>query len=250
MTTVVTGGTGTLGRQVVERLRGAGEEVRVLSRRSQPYPVDLVKGTGPLDAALDGAEVVVHCASGRHGDELAARRLIEAARRAGVGHLVYVSIVGVDRVPLGYYRSKWAVERMVEASGSGWTILRATQFHDLVRTLLAGLAKPPVLLVPAGVADQPIAAGEVADRLAELAAGAPAGRVAELGGPEVRGLDELAAAYLAASGRRRPVVAVPLPGKVGRALRAGGHLTPDRAIGRETFEEFLTRAFTPSTAGG
>ncbi|MFD7550802.1 SDR family oxidoreductase [Streptomyces sp. NPDC059578] len=248
-TTVVTGGTGTLGRQVVDRLREAGHTVRVVSRRAQPYAVDLVKGSGPLDEALRGADVVVHCASGQRGDEVAARRLIEAVRRAGVGHLVYISIVGVDRVPLGYYRTKWAVERLIEASGTGWTILRTTQFHDLVLTLLTGLAKPPVMFVPAGVADQPIGSGEVADRLAELADGTPAGRVPELGGPQVRDLGELATAYLAASGRRRRTVRVPLPGKVARALRAGGHLTPDRAVGRETFEAFLTRVLEPSKRG-
>lgn len=159
-TIVVTGGTGTLGRRVTERLRAEGHDVRVLSRRTQPYAVDLRVGGSVLDAALAGVETVVHCASApRGGDEVAAERLIAAARRAGVGHLVYISIVGVDRVPLGYYRTKLAVERRIEASGLGWTVLRTTQFHDLLATILGSLAKPPVLLVPAGVPDQPVEVG-------------------------------------------------------------------------------------------
>ncbi len=216
MTTIlVTGGTGTLGRLVTERLRSDGHDVRVLSRRSQPYAVDLRDGAGPgLDAAVAGVDVIVHCASTpRGGDERAARNLIEAARKAGVGHLVYISIVGVDRVPLGCYRAKLAVEKLVEESGLGWTVLRTTQFHDLVLRVLAGAARLPVLLLPAGVSDQPIAADEVAARLAELAAAPPAGRVADMGGPQVRAFTDLAHAYLRATGKRRPVLRVPLAGR-------------------------------------
>ncbi|MEU1012827.1 SDR family oxidoreductase [Streptomyces sp. NPDC005890] len=245
MTTIlVTGGTGTLGRLVTQRLWADGHEVRVLSRHTQPYAVDLRTGGAGLDAALAGAETVVHCASTpRGGDEQAARNLLAAARGAGVGHLVYISIVGVDRVPFGYYRSKLAVERLVEESGLGWTVLRATQFHDLVVTLLQGLARLPVLAVPAGVPDQPVEVAEVAERLAELALGAPAGRVPDLAGPQVRTFDSLARAYLRATGRRRPVVRVPLAGKTYRAFRAGWHLAPERAVGKVTFEEYLERRF-------
>jgi uncharacterized protein YbjT (DUF2867 family) len=243
MTTIlVTGGTGTLGRLVTERLRADGHDVRVLSRHAQPYAVDLRAGGEALDAAVAGVDTIVHCATTpRGGDERAAAHLIAAARRAGVGHLVYISIVGVDRVPFGYYRSKLAVERLIEESGLGWTVLRATQFHDLPLMLFEVQAKSPVILLPAGVPDQPIEVAEVAARLAELAAGAPAGRVEDMGGPEVRSLESLARAYLKATGRKRAVVNVPLAGKAYRAFRAGGHLTPEHAVGKGTFEEHLAR---------
>lgn len=243
MTTIlVTGGTGTLGRHLTERLRAAGHEVRVLSRHAQPYAVDLREGGSGLDAAVTGVDTVVHCAtSPRGGDEKAARNLVAAARRAGVGHLVYISIVGVDRVPYGYYTSKLAVERLIEDSGIGWTVLRATQFHDLVLTVLQSLAKLPVVLLPARVKDQPVDVAEVADRLAELAEGAPAGRVDDMGGPEVRTFDSLARAYLKATGRRRAVVKVPLRGAAYRAFREGLHLAPEHAVGKGTFDEFLAK---------
>ncbi|MGW2648959.1 SDR family oxidoreductase [Streptomyces sp. NPDC001393] len=245
MTTIlVTGGTGTLGRYVTQRLRTEGHEVRVLSRHTQPYAVDLRVGGSALDAALAGVDTVVHCATTqRGGDETSADHLIAAARWAGVGHLVYISIVGIDRVPLAYYRTKLAVERRIEESGLGWTVLRTTQFHDLLVTILGGLAKPPVMLVPAGVPDQPLEVTEVADRLAELALAAPAGRVADMGGPEVRSLDSLARAYLHATGRRRAVAQVPLFGRAYRACREGGLLTPEQAVGKTTFEEYLGRRF-------
>ncbi|MFF6786752.1 NAD(P)H-binding protein [Streptomyces sp. NPDC012510] len=245
MTTIlVTGGTGVLGRLVTERLRADGHDVRVLSRHSEPYAVDLVVGGAGLESAVAGVDTIVHCmTSPRGGDERATENLIAAARRAGVAHLVHISIVGVDRVPLRYYRSKLAVERMVEESGLGWTILRATQFHDLLVLVFQVLSKSPVMLVPAGIGDQPIAAGEVADRLAELAAGAPAGRVEDMGGPEILPLPELARAYLAATGRRRPLLNVPLFGAAYRGFRAGGHLTPERAVGTRTFENHLAERF-------
>ncbi|MEU8775670.1 NAD(P)H-binding protein [Streptomyces sp. NPDC048606] len=241
-TILVTGGTGTLGVPLVERLRALGHEVRVLSRRSPTHPVDLREGTG-LDAAMAGAEVVVHCASApRGGDDVAAGHLIRAARRSGtVTNVVYVSIVGVDVVPLGYYRTKLAVERLLEGSGLGFTILRTTQFHDLLARVVGAAAKLPVVPLPSGVRVQPIAVEEVADRLAELAVPTPAGRVPDLGGPEVRTLAQWGRVYLAATGGRRRVVPLPLAGKAYAGFRRGGNLAPGRAVGRITFEEFLAR---------
>jgi uncharacterized protein YbjT (DUF2867 family) len=246
---LVTGGTGTLGRVVVDRLLGAGREVRVLSRHAAqragtaPYEavsVDLRGGEG-LDRAVEGVDTIVHCATTSRGDVPAARNLLDAARRAGVGHLVYISIVGIDRVPLGYYRTKLEVERLLEASGLGWTVLRTTQFHDLVRGICRVLTKPPVAFVPSGVRVQPIDTAEVAERLVELAAGEPAGRVDDMGGPEVHALPDLVRMYLAAAGRRRPIVPVRLAGKAYRGYVAGGNLTPEHAVGRGTFQEFLGR---------
>jgi uncharacterized protein YbjT (DUF2867 family) len=245
---LVTGGTGTLGRSVVQQLLAAGHEVRALSRRPHPpgaaggFVGDLTTGAG-LDQALAGAGTIVHCASDprRHSqvDLGGSRNLIEAARRAGDPHLVYISIVGVDRVPSGYYRTKLEVERMVEASSLPWTILRATQFHDLIFLALEWLARLPVLPVPAGFSFQPIDAGEVAAELAALAAGEPRGRAPDMGGPEVRGASDLARTYLRARHRRRPVLPLYLPGSVAAGFRRGGHLAPDRACGRRTWEDFL-----------
>ncbi|MET9466379.1 NAD(P)H-binding protein [Streptomyces sp. NPDC006544] len=241
-TILVTGGTGHLGALVVGRLRAGGHDVRVLSRRAAEYPVDLLTGSG-LDAAMAGAEVVVHCASTpRGGDDVAAGHLIEAARRAGtVTNIVYISIVGVDVVPFGYYKVKHQVERMLEASGLGVTILRTTQFHDLVAMAVDALAKVPVvpLPLPKGVRVQPIAVEEVADRMAELAVPTPAGRVPDMGGPEIHPLVDLGRAYLAATGRRRTVFAMPLAGKAYAAFRRGGHLAPSDAVGQGTFADFL-----------
>ena len=243
MTTIlVTGGTGTLGRLVTAWLRADGHDVRVLSRHREPHAVDLRQGGAGLDAAVEGVDTIVHCATTKTGgDEKAAAHLMAAARRAGVGHLVFISIVGVDRVPFGYYKAKLVIEKAIEESGLGWTVLRTTQFHDLPVMLFKALSRSPVVLLPADVRDQPIEVAEVADRLAELAVGEPAGRVEDMGGPEIRTFESLARAYLKAAGRRRAVVSVPLWGKAYRGFRSGGHLTPEHAVGKGTFEEYLAR---------
>ncbi|MCE0768045.1 NAD(P)H-binding protein [Pseudonocardia kujensis] len=241
--TLVTGGTGTLGRVLVERLRADGRPTRVLSRRPGHGHVvgDLATGEG-IDAALRGCDVVVHCATGRKDAETSAR-LVEAARRHGAPHLVYVSIVGIDRIPLGYYRQKLAVERLLADSGLPHTILRATQFHDLVAGMLGVLGRVPgVLPVPRGVAFQPVDVRDVAERLAALAAARPAGRVADLGGPQVRAFDDLARAWLAARDRRRRVVSLPVPGNLAAAVRGGANLVPEHADGTITFEQYLRSA--------
>lgn len=242
---VVTGGTGVLGREVVSRLLEAGVRVRSVNRKpGEARPgltyarADLRSGNG-LEEAMAGAKTVVHCAGIMRGEVEASRNALRAAKSAE--HFVYVSIVGVDRIPLGYYRAKHEVEGMLEGSGPGWTILRATQFHALVSRIADTLAKSPLAPVPAGIRVQPVDAGEVADRLAELALGAPAGRVPDFGGPEVRSLHELVRSRLAATGRRRVLVPVRFPGRVSAAFRAGGNLAADGVRGEVTYEEFLRR---------
>jgi uncharacterized protein YbjT (DUF2867 family) len=251
---LVTGGTGTLGRQVVPRLRDAGCSIRVLSRRSREpqQGVELVigdLGTGEgVEAALEGVETIVHCAGSRKGDEDKARVLVGAALRTGARHLVNISVVGADRVPMagaldramfGYFSSKLAAERVVAGSGLPWTTLRATQFYDLILMVAQQMAKLPLIPVPTGFRFQPVETGEVAARLVELALGAPAGLVPDMAGPRVYEVTELLRGYLRARGKQRSIVHLRIPGAAARAVRAGANLAPDRAVGRRTWEDFL-----------
>src|ERR671919_1798144 len=204
---LVTGGTGTLGRLVVRRLRDAGyDDLRVLSRRHHEaadgiefVTGDLATGEG-IEPALDGAGTIVHCAGSAKGDEDKARNLVRAASRVGAAHLVYISVVGADRIPIdsrvdramfGYFGSKLAAERIVADSGLPWTTLRATQFHDLLLRVAEQLAKLPVIPVPAGFRVQPVDSGEVAGRLVELALDKPGGLVPDMAGPRVYGVTVL-----------------------------------------------------------
>jgi uncharacterized protein YbjT (DUF2867 family) len=262
---LVTGGTGTLGRLVVPRLRDAGYDVRVLTRRGREgtegveFVVgDLATGDG-IEAAAVGAETIVHCAGSSKGDEVKAQHLVRAASQAGARHLVYISVVGADRVPVvsgidramfGYFESKLAAERVIADSGVPWTTLRATQFHDLILMVARQLAKLPVIPAPSGVRCQPVDAGDVATQLVELAVGEPAGLVPELAGPRVYELKELVRSYLQARGRRRLIMPVRLPGQAARAVRAGAILALDGAVGRRTWEDFLAGQVSVPSAGG
>ena len=159
-----------------------------------------------------------------------------------MSHLVFISIVGVDRNPyFPYYRMKLEVERIVERSPVPGTILRATQFHGFVLRITQFLERLPVMMMPKDFLLQPIDVGEVADRLVELALSKPVGHAPDIGGPEVRTAAELARAYFAAAGRRRRVVEVPLPGKTARAFREGAQLCPEERYGKIRWEEFLHR---------
>jgi uncharacterized protein YbjT (DUF2867 family) len=251
---LVTGGTGTLGRLLVPRLRDAGCAVRVLSRH-RPDATDGVEYvTGDLStgdgvaAAVDGAETIVHCAGSAKGDEDKARNLVRAASSAGTTHLVYISVVGADRVPIvsrvdramfGYFGSKLAAERIIAGSGVPYTTLRATQFHDLTLTVAQQLVKLPVMLSFAGVRVQPVDADEVAARLVELTLGQPAGLVPDMGGPRIYPMADAFRGYLRAAHKRRPIMPVWQPGQAARASRNGANLAPDHAVGRRTWEDFL-----------
>jgi uncharacterized protein YbjT (DUF2867 family) len=240
-TTLVTGATGTLGVPTVARLRSAGHHVRALSRGSGPELTtgDLLTGAG-IREAVAGADTVLHLATGRRGkgDVDATRTLLEAATASGVRHLVLISIVGIDDIPLAYYRDKVVIEQLVRESGLPYSILRATQFHSFVEALFTAQRRSPVVVAPRFPL-QPIAVEEVAGRLAELAGSTPAGRVADIGGPERQDLPALARLWARSTGTRRPVVPLSLPGRLISAYRAGFALVPGPAYGRRTFADHL-----------
>jgi uncharacterized protein YbjT (DUF2867 family) len=243
---LVTGGTGRLGQRLVPRLQAAGHQVRQMSRRGTgPGGVrgDLATGRD-LPSAVAGAEVIVHAASDPRGDPwqvdvAGTRRLVQAVDRDRLRHLLYVSIVGVDRIPYGYYRAKFAAEQVLLASGLPVTLLRVTQFHDFVDFLLDSARRGPVLPVPMGWRAQPVDVGEVAAHIAGLVSGAPAGDVVEYGGPEEHTAADLARAWVAARAPGTHVVATPVPGRLSAAFRDGAAVPSAGARGRRTYAEHL-----------
>ncbi|GAA4992489.1 NAD(P)H-binding protein [Kineococcus glutinatus] len=255
---LVTGGTGTIGRRVVPLLRAAGRDVRTLSRHPHPgaggsrhFLGDTVAGRG-LRPALAGVGVVLHLAGGAKGDDTAARHLAAAAAAAGVGHVVLVSVVGADRVPVGYFRAKAAAEQAVIGSGIPWTVLRVAQLHDLALRAVTALARLPITPVPRGVRLEPVHGEEVAARLADLALAAPSGRARDLAGPQVLDVAALLAAVDARRAHPRRTLPVPLPGAAGRAYRAGENLAgPQAQRGARTWADFLAeRAVVRAGAAG
>jgi uncharacterized protein YbjT (DUF2867 family) len=260
---LVTGGSGILGSQVVQRLQQAGHQPIVFSRRESTAPGwvrgDLSTGAG-LAQALAGVDVVVHAASAaaesskvKAVDIEGTHRLLKAAAEAGVKHLLYVSIVGVDKIPYAYFKAKLAGEDAVQAGVVPWTILRATQFPELIDRVLRA-SRGPFVFVPRAMSFQPVNSGDVAERLAELAVSAPARMLEDFGGPEVLTTRELAHAWLARRGLRKWIVEVPVPGPAGRGVRAGHQLCPEQRQGHRTWSAWVARSYAygqvPAAYGG
>lgn len=227
---LVAGGTGHLGRLVVQQLSERGADVRILSRKEPRADVsseiargDLVSGSG-LNEALDAISVVVHCAHDPKAPEAmisGTKNLVSACQRAGVSHLVYISIAGIDDVSwFPYYAAKLQEEQLIEHSGIAFTTLRAAQFHDLALAILRRLDRTPVIFVPWGIRLRPIAIESVASRLTTLALGSPLARCRDLVGPETKSLRELARSWLATRQVRKLVVSVPSREPFFRALRS------------------------------
>ena len=253
---LVTGGTGRLGGLITTRLLSAGCPVRVLARRLptadaavdgvQYVAADLAE-EGAGSGAFDGVETVVHCAGSAKGDEGKAQGVVRAAVRTGSPHVVFISVVGADRIPVvsaadramyGYFGEKLAAERVIERSGLPFTTLRATQFHDFVWESCRLLAKSPVVPVPR-IHFQPVDAADVADRMTALALGPPAGLVAEMGGPRGFPFADLVRDHLRATGRRRLLLPLRQPGQAARAFREGANLTQSPAVGSRTWESYV-----------
>jgi uncharacterized protein YbjT (DUF2867 family) len=166
-------------------------------------------------------------------------RVLAAAKHAGVGHFVGISIVGIDTSPFAYYKIKVEQERVIERSPVPWSLVRATQFHDLIPRFVAG--KLGVVAAPIGWQLQPVDVREVAAVLVAAAAAAPAGRMPDVGGPEQLPIGELARLWKRAARKLRLVLPIPVPGARGRFLRSGVMCCADRR-GR-TFAAWLAERY-------
>ncbi len=212
---------------------------------------DLETGQG-ITYAVAGIDVIVHAASSpfkhtRQIDVDGTRLLLEQARIAGVAHVIYISIVGIDRIPYAYYRAKLAAEELVKNSDIPWSILRATQFHYLVDLFFQAATKVPLMmLLPTDLQCQSIAESEVASRLCEIVVAGPRGRLPDLGGPEVLTVGEMVRTWLMLRGIHRRVLPLHLPGKVAQGFRRGYNTCPDQPVrGHITWTEWLQSKYEP-----
>ena len=246
MDIAIAGGTGILGGAVAAVAEERGHRVRILSRSGG---VDVRSGEG-LAAAIEGADAVIDALSMQTTSAKAAvaffeattAALLAAEKEVGIAHHLIPSIVGVDRVPHGYYAGKLAHERAVAAGPIPWTILRATQFHEFAGQLFTRATVGPVHLA-VRMRTQPVSVREVAARLIDLAEGAPSGRARDLAGPREESMVEMMRAWAAAQGHRGRMPAIALPGAFGRAMRDGSILPgPDADLGTVTFAEWLDSA--------
>jgi uncharacterized protein YbjT (DUF2867 family) len=209
MKIVVIGGTGLIGSKTVVILRQGGHEVVAASPQSG---INTITGEG-LKEAMAGTQVVIDLANSPSFEdkavleffETSGRNLLAAESAAGVRHHVALSIVGTDRSDNGYFRAKVAQEKLIEASGIPYTIIRSTQFMEFLRGIADSSTEGNVVRLPPGLF-QPIAADDVAPVVAEVALAAPRNGIVEIAGPERAPFNEIVARYLKAVGDRREVV--------------------------------------------
>jgi uncharacterized protein YbjT (DUF2867 family) len=222
MKIVVIGGSGLIGREVVERLKGLGHDAVPASPSNG---VDIITGRG-LPEALAGADVVVDVSNSPSFEDKAVmaffensgRNITHAAKEAGVRHHVALSIAGVDRLPgSGYFRAKVAQEKLIEQSGIPYTIVRATQFFEFIGAIAESSFAGDAIRV-SDAAFQPIAANDVAEAVARAAVGGARNGMIEIAGPDRTTLADAIQAYLSACGDTRKVVVDPAAPYFGAVL--------------------------------
>ncbi len=251
-TVLVTRGTGTPGREVVTRVLTKQHRARLLSHQASPSlprgvevaTGDLATGRG-LREAVAGVDAIIHCATSFEGvrqvDVEGTHVLLRAAHASGSPHIVYISIVGVDRTDYFYYRGKYETELVVEQGPLPWTIVRATQYHNFVLQLIQSFGADTLSEVPVpwGMRFQSIDVGEVADHLVSFMEDGPAGRRPDMGGPQILSIEEMTEAYLRIRGRNATVRSAEMPGDMFDMLKSGIILTPDHVVGTVTWEAFV-----------
>jgi uncharacterized protein YbjT (DUF2867 family) len=249
----VAGGTDAVGRHVTDLVRQNGHEPVVLGGSTGP---DLLTGAG-LVAALEGVSGVVDVVNTSTMSAKAAKRffgtttatLLGAEADAGVRHHVALSVVNASTVAAGYYAGKALQEETVRRSAVPWTILRATQVHEVAAQTLRRGSKGVIALVPV-MRIQPIAAREVADRLVQLVLGPPRGQVRDLAGPGEELLVDMVRAYARAMHSRTPIIQFRVPGGLGAAMRGGGLLPSLGAErGTQSFRAWLESEVRARPAG-
>lgn len=237
------GGRGIAGSEAAAALERRGHEVRVLARSTG---VDVTTGAG-VDDALTGLEAVVDCLGVEKASERAARPVLvdglrstlDRAAHLGVGHVVSLSIVNCDRIPMSYYRAKVAQEAVVRAAPMPGTVLRATQFPQLLDRAWRATRSAGVILAPSGLIS-PLDPRDVGEALADAVEAGPDGPpLRQLCGPEDLQVGAAARTWRAARGSRRPILAVPAVGGALRALAAGLFVDPSASRGTRTFAAWL-----------
>jgi uncharacterized protein YbjT (DUF2867 family) len=246
MKIVVIGGTGLIGSKTVAILRQRGHDVLAASPQSG---VNTITGEG-LKETLAGAQVVVDLANSPSFEDQAVMEFFEASEDhllpadavAHVQHHVALSIVGVDRTDNGYFRAKVAQEKLIEASGVPYTIVRATQFMEFLRGIADSAMDGKTVRLPP-VSFQPIAADDVATIVAETALAGPRNGVVEIAGPERAPFNEIIARYLKAVGDPREVVGDPKAAYWGGQVEERSLVPVGEArLGRIRLDEWLSRS--------
>ncbi|MCA1054091.1 NmrA family NAD(P)-binding protein [Rossellomorea aquimaris] len=251
MKILVTGGTGVLGSSFASLAEREGYQV-LRASRTQPASVinwtflDLMSGEG-LSEALSGVDVVFHAATSpaKNTDKVdiaGTLMLLEECKKVGLKHFIYPSIVGIDSIPLNYYKAKLTVEDRIVRSGVPYTIMRVTQFHNLLEKMIGLMAKYPIIFLPTTLIFQPVDVEEVAEAFLEIVNEGPLGKIDDFAGPEILSLKDMYTSWRAHHGVKNILIPLPyLPSKTFKAFRDGNNTNQNARKGERTWEWWLEK---------
>jgi uncharacterized protein YbjT (DUF2867 family) len=254
---LITGGTGNLGKQVVDLLLPRKEfEISILSSRANAHSSDNVKmfkgdlaNNMGLANATEEAEILIHCASdARNFKEIdieGTHNLLSSSNKK-IRHFIYISIVGVDKSNYPYYLAKHQAEKMIAGSGIPYTILRTTQFHSFVLALLQPFIENKVngvIKIPGGMKFQSVDIKEVAQKLVELSLAEASGLLPEFGGPEILSFEEIGRSYVDITRSEGVIEHTDFEGARYKLFRTGVNLCPGNKFGKLTWQEYLKEKF-------
>lgn len=241
---LITGGTGTLGKQLCAQLDTHGVQYQVGTRKSnlgEKYiTMDLVQNVGVSDA-IAGKEIIFHLATDMKKETVATQNLIRALGTNSDVHLIYISIVGIDKVPFPYYKRKLASENVIKQSGIPYTILRATQFHEFANNILETLLKYRVGFLPKKIVLQTIGSEVVASELYKISKRKAQNATNEIGGPIIQNLNQMCQIWLCQTHRKRWIINLPIPGQLGRTFKGGYLTTPNIHGHSSSYGDWLRR---------
>ncbi|MBN8821565.1 MULTISPECIES: SDR family oxidoreductase [unclassified Spirosoma] len=260
---LILGGTGVLGSAMSNWLHNKQADYRIGSRnpiKTKSYStvnqsstdnwshVDLVSGEG-LTEAMAGVDTVLHLASGNGKigrdsfESVLTRNILKAIPKSDVKHLIYCSIVGIDKIPYAYYQAKLDSEALIRNSQVPYTILRATQFHNLIDFFISKLMQFPIGFLPGKLLAQPIHVDAVADKLYQLILAGNQNTILNLGGPQVLDFQTLAKSWMRYRHISKPVLPVPILGSLMSGLAKGYNTCPEMATDSKTWDDYLQNMY-------
>jgi nucleoside-diphosphate-sugar epimerase len=246
---LVTGGTGTLGKEIVKQLMSEGYDPLILSSKNQAgkkiVQGDLITGSA-IGEAVKNTDVIIHCASDpRNSAEVDIKgtsNLLNAIPGRQNPYLIYISICGVDRSNYQYYQNKFDVERMIQVSGFPNLVIRITQFHDFVlhRILLPNIKEDSVMEVPYGLRFQSIDVKDAARYIVNVVQDKPKTPVVTIGGPQILSIKEMAEVYLNNKEQKYAIRESAVENDFYNIFRSGINLVPEGKVGTITWDAFLS----------
>ena len=253
---LVTGGTGMLGKELVKILSENRITYFTTSRRCDVkdcYKIDLKNAEyEEIKKAMEGKKIIFHLASdtkrfSKAVDVGGTEKLVQAAKENKIEHFIYISIVGIENVPLGYYKNKLGAEKVIAHSGIPYTILRSTQFHDFIDIILTKLLKGPIILLPKRFKIQPIDTRVVAMEMFKLYGSEAQNKILNIGGPEVLTLEEALLKRLKVMRMNKAILNLPLFGKVSSQIRRGSLTCIEESIESQIWEEYVEKKYTAAS---